>query len=97
MYFLVFETRPDPFGPDFGTVGGAFASCWAATADRIEAEQRARDLLEEAGWHAGPTEECYAVSRERYEGDERKLARFDQATADGVAITLHTWPVGAEH
>jgi len=97
MYFLVIETRPDPSGPDFGSVGGAFASCWADTNDPDEAERRARSLLEEYGWRAGMADERYPVERTRYEGNSKSLARFDQAIADGVAITLHTWPVGAEH
>ena len=99
MHFLVFEVRPDTSSPDHGQVGGAFASCWVATTDPAVAEQEARSLLEDSGWRVrgGPPDECYLVTRDRYESDPNKLARFDRAAAEGVLVTLHTWPVGADH
>lgn len=99
MYFLVFEIRPLPSSPDHGQIGGAFASCWVAADDGATAEREARQLLEEHGWQVGdgPPDECYAVTRDRYAGDDARLARFDRAAAEGIVITLHTWPVGAEH
>jgi hypothetical protein len=99
VHFLVFEVSPDQSSPDHGQVGGAFASCWVATDDTEVAEREARALLEDNGWRVrgGPPDECYPVTRDRYEADEAKLARFDRAATEGVLVTLHTWPVGAEH
>jgi len=50
VIFLVYEVRPDETNPLRDSVGGAFVSCWIDTDSEQEAEQRAVESIESAGW-----------------------------------------------
>ena len=96
MYFLVLAAHPKPDNPEYGATDGAFASCWIRAASADEAERIARGALEEARWDTEEVDQApRAIRRHEYFGDPDTLDLFDQAEQDGVAITLHTWPVGA--
>jgi hypothetical protein len=92
MYFVILEAAPRPAHPRHAEFGGAFAACWVATDDAVFAEREARAVLADAGWDVLGVDEHYPVDRARYVGNADLLALFDQALADGVAITLNTWP-----
>jgi hypothetical protein len=96
MYFLVLAAHPKTDNPKYGSVDGAFASCWVKAISAEEAVSAARSLLEDHGWHTEELdEEPRVIGREDYSGDPEKLALYDQANLDGFVVSLHTWPVGA--
>ena len=95
MYFVMLGVTPKPSNREYGVTDGAYATCWVATDDSVVAESQARSLLEDTGWDVTEVEEAYPVKRDRYLTDPVTLGRFDQASVDGVVVTLHTWPVGA--
>jgi hypothetical protein len=95
VYFVMLGVTPKPSNEEYGVTDGAYAACWVATDDSIVAESRSRSLLEDIGWDVTEVEEAYSVTRDRYVADPVSLGRFDQASVDGVVITLHSWPLGA--
>ena len=92
MYFIILEATPQATHPRHDEFGGAFAACWVATDDAMEAEREARSVLADAGWDAKKVDDHYPVDRERYLDNADSLQRYDQAVADGVCINLNTWP-----
>jgi hypothetical protein len=96
MYFLVVEVHPKTTHPDYGTVDGAFAACFVHAMTPVEAERSARDVLNESGWDTEALEEAARwIDRAEIEGNAQSLERFDQASVDGIVVTLNRWPVGA--
>jgi len=95
MYFVMLGATPKPSNERYGVTDGAYAACWVATDDPAAAECRARSLLEDIGWDVTGAEESYPVTRDQYAEGSVALERFDQASVDGVVVTLHTWPIGA--
>ena len=95
MYWVMLQTHPRPDSDDYGQKDAAYASCFVATMDAAEAEERAREALAEHGWDSDELEDGRVVTREDYEDDPDTMEKFDQAMIDGVVITLHSWDVGA--
>ena len=65
------------------------------TTDPAEAQARARQVLANGGWDSDEPEETKPVTRDQYLRDPDVLAKFDQALADGVVVTLQSWDMGA--
>ena len=95
VYFVNLEAHPKPDSDAYGTISGAQAACWVDTDDATVAEERARVALAAAGWDAEELEALRPITRDEFMHSPVSLARFDQALTDGIAITLHRWPVGA--
>ena len=95
MYFVSLEAHPKPDSDAYGSVSGAQAVCWVATDDPAVAEERSRAVLGAAGWDTEKIEELRPVTRSDFMHAPVSLERFAQALMDGIAISLHTWPVGA--
>lgn len=96
MYYLVLAVHPHADNPEHGTTEGGFASCWVNVPLPAEADAEARGILAESGWEVEEAiEEPRKVGRGDYGGDPAKLDLFDEAEREGIAITLHTWEVGA--
>ena len=96
MYFVVLAVHPAPSHARYGEIDGAYAACWADAMSAREAELVAREALAASGWETDEVEEPpRMVVREEFVGDAVAAQRFDEARESGVAVTLHTWPVGA--
>jgi hypothetical protein len=95
MYLVSLEAHPKPDSERYGQISGAQAVCWVDTDDAGEAERRSRATLAEAGWDTEEVEELRAITRDDFIHAAVSLQRFDQALTDGIAVSLHTWPVGA--
>ena len=95
MFFLTFETRPQPSHPAYGEVGGAVAAVFVNEVVQGAAEAAAREFLDEAGWDVGPLDKAYAVELDAFPPGHRSRARFEQALKEGIAVTFHAWPVEA--
>jgi len=96
MFLLTFETRPKPSHPAYGEVGGALAALFVNEAVQDAAEAAARAFMDEAGWEVGELDKAQAVELDAFPQGHRSRARFEQAVKDGIAVTYHAWPVGAE-
>jgi len=96
MFYLTFETRPKPSHPAHGEVGGAVAAVFVNEVAHAAAEAAARAFMDDAGWEVGPLDKAYAVERDAFPEGHRSRARFEQALKDGIVVTYHAWPVGAE-
>ena len=96
MFFLTFETRPKPSHPAYGEVGGAVAAVFVNEVVQGAAEAAAREFMDAAGWDVGPLDKAYLVELDAFPQGHRNRARFEQALKDGVAVTFHAWPVGAD-
>jgi hypothetical protein len=60
----VFEVHPKPTHRDYGTVDGAFASCWLLPSPGDEPEQLCREALELDGWEVEELDSQYLVSEQ---------------------------------
>ena len=96
MYFLTLEASPKPSHNRYGEVDGAYVSGWVNEPTPELAESAARSAADAHGWDVVALDEIRLVSRNEYIADPERLARFDQASADGLALTFHTWPVGRD-
>ena len=96
MFFLTFETRPKPSHPAFEEVGGAVAALFVNEVVQDAAEAAAREFLDNAGWEVGDLDKAYAVELDTYPQGHRSRARFEQALQEGIAVTYHAWPPGAD-
>ena len=94
MYFVMLLAHPKP-SDAYGQIDGAYAACFVDAGSAAEAERQVRQALDAGGWDTEAVEELRVVTREQYAEDPDTLAKFDQALADGLMMTLHTWPVGA--
>lgn len=96
MFYLVLAVHPHADNPEHGTTEGGFATCWVRASLPAEAESVARGILVESGWEVEEViEDPRPIAREEYADDAAKLELIDEAEREGVAMTLHTWEVGA--
>jgi hypothetical protein len=96
MYFLVLEAYPKPSHPEYGSVDGAYASCFVNAESANAAEADARFLLDKIGWDVERIEEAARqIERTELRGNGVGLERYDQALTDSIVVTLHEFPVGA--
>jgi hypothetical protein len=95
VFFLTFEVTPKPSHPSYGKLDGAFASGWSTEPTASLAEATARSSAEENGWDFVGLDEIRLVTRDEFLSDDG-LELFDQASIDGLVLTFHTWPIGAD-
>ena len=91
MHYLEFEAYPKPNHERYGVIDGAYICCWVNDPDPAEAESRARERLEQAGWDIEKLEESYPATKDAFAGNQY----FEQARTDGIVLLINTWPVGA--
>lgn len=96
MFYLTFETRPKPSHPAYGEVGGAVAALFVNEVGQGAAEAAAREFMEKAGWDVGELDRASVVELDAFPQGHRSRARFEQALKEGIVVTYHAWPVGAE-
>jgi hypothetical protein len=96
VFFLTFEVTPKPSHPRYGELDGAFASGWSTEPTASLAAAVARSAAEGIGWDFVALDEVRLVTREEFVSDHERLELFDQASMDGLVLTFHTWPVGAD-
>jgi hypothetical protein len=96
VFFLTFEVTPKPSHPRYGELDGALVSGWSTALTASLAEATARSAAEENGWDFMELDEIRLVTRDEFLGNGNGLKLFDQATMDGLVLTFHTWPVGAD-
>lgn len=97
LFFITLEASPKPAHAEYGTIDGAFVSCWINEPTAHLAEDVARASIESAGWDALELDECRLVSRQEFVENPEALKLFDQASIDGWVLTFHTWPVGGDN
>ena len=95
MHFFVFLAHPSPSHEDYGTVDGAYVSCWVNDPVEASAEAAARALIEEAGWDIDERDVAYPLADDHYTPDQSGFANMQQARTDGICAVFHTWDVGA--
>jgi len=96
MFYLTFAARPKPSHPVYDEVGGAVAAVFVNEVVQGAAEAAAREFMDKAGWEVGELDQAYAVERDAFPQGHRSRARFEQALKDGIAVTYHAWPAGAD-
>jgi hypothetical protein len=96
MYHLTFLAVPTPDAKEFHNAGGAYVTCWIQNQDRQDAEQRARNLIEEYGWTVESFEEGATVTSADYTGDDEDREFYEQALAEGEVLVFNTWPRGED-
>jgi len=96
LFFITLEASPKPGHLEYGHIDGAFVSCWVNEPTRDLAEGATRAEIESAGWDVVELDECRRVIRDEYLENPDALEHFDQASIDGLVLTFHTWPIGAD-
>jgi hypothetical protein len=96
MFFFTFVAHPKPTHAEYGSVDGAYVSCWVNESGETAAEQVARDAIEALAWDVEDRDEGFPVSIHDYEPDSGPRALCEQAAIDGIVLTFHRWPVGAD-
>jgi hypothetical protein len=97
MFFFTFQATPTPDAKEFHQAGGAYVSSWIQNGgDRHEAEQRARELIQDYGWDVEALEEGAIVSSADYESDDEDRPFFEQALVEREVLVFNTWPRGED-
>ena len=98
MFFYTFLAVPTPDAKEFQDSGGAYVNCWIRSdgGDRYQAEERAKDLIQEYGWSVEALEEGAIVSSGSYNDDDEDREFFEQALVEGEVLVFNTWPRGDE-
>jgi hypothetical protein len=94
MYYFMFEGVPSPLNPELARVGGAFIICWIDLSTLSQAEEAARQYIDEAGWKIKSIEESRIVDRHDYDDNPTGLEYFEQAVVDGGVFVVHQYPAG---
>lgn len=96
MFFLSFEVRPKPEHPSYGEVDGAFAATFVNETSLGQAEIVARKFIDEVGWEIEGLDDSHRVALESLPRSHPAYAKVQQALSDGIVVTFHQWPVGAD-
>jgi len=96
MFFLTFEARPKRSHPVYEEVGGATAAVFVNEVVQAAAEAAAREFMDQAGWEVGELDQAYAVELDAFPQGHKSRARFEEALKEGIAVTYHAWPHGAD-
>ncbi|HBL29456.1 MAG TPA: hypothetical protein DD490_21700 [Acidobacteria bacterium] len=94
MFLLTFQAVPTPDAKEFHDAGGAYVSCWMQNQDKDDAEERARELIEDYGWEVESLEEGAVVTGADYEEDDEDREFYEQALVEGEVLVFNTWPRG---
>lgn len=94
MFFYTFLAVPTPDAKEFHDSGGAYVNCWIRSdgSDRHQAEERAKDLIQEYGWSVEALEEGAIVNSGSYGEDDEDREFFEQALVEGEVLVFNTWP-----
>jgi hypothetical protein len=95
VHFLVFLAHPKPSSDDYGSVDGAYVSCWVNEPVASAAELVARQFIDDAGWDIQELDEAHPISENHYSASDPGREKADQARIDGIVVTFHVWDVGA--
>lgn len=96
MFLLTYLAVPTSEAKEFHEAGGAYVSCWIRSEARDEAEQRAKELIEEYGWSVEALQEGAVVTSADYAGDDEDREFYEQALVEGEVLVFNTWPPGDE-
>jgi hypothetical protein len=96
IFFLTFEAMPCHNHPQRDEVGGAFVNCWINAETLAEAEQLAREIVEQSRWHIDNLTESYADDGTLYDHDAPGLQYYEQALVDDSVLVYHTYPAEEE-
>ncbi len=95
MHFLVFLAHPKPSSDGYGSVDGAYVSCWVNEPVASAAELVARQFIDAAGWDIEELEEAHPISENHYSASDPGREKADQARIDGIVVTFVVWDIGA--
>ena len=95
MHFLVFLAHPKPSSDDYGSVDGAYISCWVNESVLSAADLVARQFIDDAGWDVEELDEAYPISENHYSASDPGREYADQARIDGIVVTFVVWDIGA--
>ena len=96
MFFFTFLAVPTPDAKEFLDSGGAYVNCWIQSRDRHDAEQRAKELIEEYGWSVEALEEGAIVTRDADDAGDEDREFYEQALVEGEVLVFNTWPRGED-
>ncbi|HKV10621.1 MAG TPA: hypothetical protein VJ725_20940 [Thermoanaerobaculia bacterium] len=96
MFFFTFLAAPTPDAQEYPDTGGAYVDCWILGDDRSEAEERARDLIQDYGWSVEALESETTVTSQDYQDDEENREFYEQALVEREVLVFNTWPPGEE-
>jgi hypothetical protein len=92
VFFLKYETVPDPNSTHLKKFGSALALCWIDKLTQVEAEIHARNHITQNGWNIIGLQEAYSVSLEDYLPDQPARDFFMRAEKDGEYILYVAGP-----
>lgn len=95
-FFFTFLAAPTPDAEEYPDTGGAYVDCWILGDDRSEAEERARDLIQDYGWSVEALESETTVTSQDYQDDEENREFYEQALVEREVLVFNTWPSGEE-
>ena len=94
IHRLIYLTSPRPSHPQYGSIDGAYATCWVREPVLAAADARARQFLEREGWDVEEPDEYLLVTETSCPPGTQGREFFEQAQTDDLVLVLHTWPVG---
>ena len=93
---MSFEVHPKPENPAYGELESVFAAAFVNETTAGRAELVARKFLENAGWDIEGVDETHRVALESLPRTHPAHTKVQQALVDGIVVTFHEWPVGAD-
>ena len=88
MIYIQYLVRPTALNDRFGSVGGAFSSCYINVVDVARAEAIATGIITTNHWQIVHREELRILDRSECTGEYAL-----QALTDDEVIVFHTWPI----
>lgn len=89
MFFLRIEARPDEDGAEAAEFAGGYVNVWVDADDFRAAEIIAVGAIQGEGWRPHRFDDWALRSRE--DCPDESLESYDEATEDGISLTIYTW------
>jgi len=96
VFFLSFEVHPKPENPVYGEIDEAFAATFVNESSSGRAEIVARKFIDDAGWDIEGLDDSHRIALESLPRNHPAYAKVQQALVDGIVVTFHESPVGAD-
>src|SRR5690349_10617668 len=95
MWSIILVAKPKPESPDFGAIGGAFATVFVVNPHEERAQQAARALVENHDWEVEGLDSIRWVELENFECGSHGRELYEQAMVDGICAAFYRWPLHA--
>ena len=96
MYFLTYHGQSKSESQENKDIGGAYINCWIESDDIHEADNIARQEIEQMSWNILSRDEACEINRTDYKDNDEGLRNYEQALIDKIVYVFHIYPIDEE-